>query len=435
MHASRDPTGKLDPAPWLTSEDTRTVMKALAADGKPARFVGGCVRDALAKRPVKDIDIATPELPERAMELLRQAGVRVIPTGLEHGTVTAILGEHSYEVTTLRVDVETDGRHATVAFTDDWVADASRRDFTINALSATPDGDVYDYFEGIPDLAHGRVRFVGRANKRVEEDYLRILRFFRFQGHYGRPPEDDDAFAACRKNAEKLKTLSAERIRDELLKILLSPDPADIFILMRSAGVLDVILPEATKIGRLRSAAWLVSRGLIVEGLHPDPIRRLAAVLGPGADADIISRRFRLSNREHERLAGLLAELPKLIADTTVEQTKKLIHGYGGERVRDRAIIAWAERLDDVAKLPGKETQARMAQVETAAAWSPPPFPIGGEDAKLLGFPPGPEMGRLLRAVEDWWAHDGFRADRGKCLEILTALSKEQAKEKGNDEE
>ncbi|MDA0998439.1 MAG: CCA tRNA nucleotidyltransferase [Proteobacteria bacterium] len=430
INSSRDPTGKLDPMPWLTAPETDAVMSALAAGGKPARFVGGCVRDTLAKRPVKDIDIATPEPPERAMQLMQKAGIRVIPTGLKHGTVTAIIGEMTFEVTTLRIDVETDGRRARIAYTDDWIADAARRDFTINALSANRDGDVFDYYEGISDLARGHIRFVGRAQERVAEDYLRILRFFRFYGHYGRPPEDTDGFAACRAAAEKLKTLSGERIRDELLKILLAPDPADVIILMKGAGVLEAILPEATKIGRLRSAAWLVSRGIVVDGATPDPLRCLAAVLGPDANAPAIAKRLRLSNHETSRLAGMCAETPVMTAETTAEEIKVLVHKHDGEMIRDRAILAWADRLADVAKLPGKETAARLTQVETAAEWSPPPFPLGGEDAKRLGVPAGPKIGRLLRAVEDWWSADGFRAERPQCLEILSKLTAGTGKEK-----
>ena len=190
------PMGQLPPQPWLDTVDTRAVIDALEKDGTRVRFIGGCVRDAIAHRPVQDIDIATPDPPETVIALLEGAGIRAIPTGLDHGTVTAVSGGASFEVTTLRKDVATDGRHATVEFTDDWLEDAKRRDFTINAMSATPDGDVFDPFDGISDLAHGRVRFIGLARDRIAEDYLRILRFFRFHGSYGRPPVDKDALAA-----------------------------------------------------------------------------------------------------------------------------------------------------------------------------------------------------------------------------------------------
>ena len=208
------PMGQLPPQPWLDTVDTRAVIDALEKDGTRVRFIGGCVRDAIAHRPVQDIDIATPDPPETVIALLEGAGIRAIPTGLDHGTVTAVSGGASFEVTTLRKDVATDGRHATVEFTDDWLEDAKRRDFTINAMSATPDGDVFDPFDGISDLAHGRVRFIGLARDRIAEDYLRILRFFRFHGSYGRPPVDKDALAACRAHADGLSELSGERIRD-----------------------------------------------------------------------------------------------------------------------------------------------------------------------------------------------------------------------------
>ena len=236
----------LDPAraPWLPAADTRAVLEALMADGKPARLVGGCVRDALAGRPVTDVDIATPETPPRVIDLLRAAGLKAVPTGVEHGTVTAVVRGKPFEVTTLRRDVTTDGRHAVVAFTDDWTEDAARRDFTMNALSADPDGRVHDPFDGVADLAAGRVRFVGEARARIREDVLRILRFFRFHAHYGKGAPDADGLAACRELAPLLPRLSAERVATELLKLLKAPDAAATVRMMREAGILAPILAE-----------------------------------------------------------------------------------------------------------------------------------------------------------------------------------------------
>ena len=185
---SNQPVGKLHPQPWMTAPETRLVLEALAEAGCEVRFIGGCVRDAVLKRPVRDIDLALPLPPDQVINLLRQAGIKVIPTGVDHGTVTAVVSSMHFEITTLRMDVETYGRRAKVAFIDDWSADAARRDFTFNALSCTPDGDIYDYFDGLEDLGHGRVRFVGDARDRIGEDVLRLLRFFRFYAHYGRPP-------------------------------------------------------------------------------------------------------------------------------------------------------------------------------------------------------------------------------------------------------
>jgi len=200
---------RLAPQPWMTAPETRAVVAALTADGTEVRFVGGCVRDALLGRPVKDVDIATPDRPQRVMELLARAGIRAIPTGIEHGTVTAVVGRTPFEITTLRRDVETYGRRAKVAFTDDWTADAARRDFTINALSCTPDGRLYDPFGGLADLRAGRVRFVGDPEARIREDVLRLLRFFRFYAHYGAAPPDPAALAACRALAPLLPGLAS----------------------------------------------------------------------------------------------------------------------------------------------------------------------------------------------------------------------------------
>lgn len=422
MNATTEPTGKLGPEPWIKAPATAKVMDALCRYGADVRFVGGCVRDSIAKRPVRDIDIATPDRPEDVQALLSEAGVRTEPTGLEHGTITAICDGSTFEITTLRKDVETFGRRAVVAFTDDWIVDSSRRDFSINALSANRDGDVYDYHNGILDLAHGRVRFIGSADDRVTEDYLRIMRFFRFYGHYGRPPCDKSAFLACRKHAAQLGSIASERIREELLKIVMAPDAADVFLLMREARVLDVILPEATSIGRLRAASWLANRGIVIDGMRPDPIRRLGAVLAEDADTSQVSGRLRLSNRESHRLARmaeLSASLEPLLDDNEI---KRLIHAEGAESIQDAAILAWASRLADTARLPAEETRARLTQLEIAFSWGAPKLPITGSDAQALGLMRGPKIGRALRAVEDWWAEGDFTADRNMCLEELANI-------------
>lgn len=419
MTATQDPTGKLGPEPWIIAPATMRVMDALTVEDADVRFVGGCVRDAIAKRPVKDIDIATPDAPEKVMGLLSKAGIRCEPTGIDHGTVTAICDDTTFEITTLRKDVQTFGRRAVVAYTDDWIVDSSRRDFTINAMSANRNGDVFDYHNGIKDLAHGQIRFIGSAEERVSEDFLRILRFFRFYGHYGRPPCDQNAFLACRKYAEKLTEISAERIREELLKIVMAPDAADVFLLMREAHVLDVILPDAKAIGRLRAASWLANRGLVIEGMKPDPIRRLGAVLDPDSDVSMMSSRLRLSNRESYRLSNMAALAPRLENIMDDITTRQLIHSEGAEAVQDAAILSWASRLAEVARLPAEETAARLKQLEAAFSWVAPELPVTGSDAQTLGLVRGPKIGRVLRAVEDWWADGDFKADRDACLEKL----------------
>ena len=260
-------------APWLAAEVSRRVMLALAAHGRPARFVGGCVRDALLdpEADIQDIDIATPELPERAMALLAAAGLRAMPTGLRHGTVSLHFPGRRFEITTLRRDVACDGRHAEVEFTDDFDADAARRDFTINAMSCEPDGTLHDPMGGRADLAAGRVRFVGDARRRIAEDHLRILRFFRFQARFGRGAPDEEALSACAAMAEGVDGLSGERVRQELWLILLGPRPAATLALMRSAGVLARVVPGAVSLDRLERLA------------EPDALLRLAALIRPSS--------------------------------------------------------------------------------------------------------------------------------------------------------
>ena len=258
----------------MSAKETRDVIAALTAKGARVRFVGGCVRDALLGRAVKDVDIATHDDPETVTALLKAAGIRAIPTGIAHGTVTAVTGAAHFEITTLREDVETDGRRAKVAFTDDWEADAARRDFTFNAIFCAPDGTIYDRFGGIEDLKAGRVRFVGDAETRLKEDVLRLLRFFRFHAWYGRGLPDPKGLDACRKFAHLLPNLSGERVAAETLRLLGAEDPSPVFALMRQEGILTHFLPEAQNIARL-TALVALERGYG----EADPLRRLAAVL------------------------------------------------------------------------------------------------------------------------------------------------------------
>ena len=428
LNATQEPTGKLDPEAWLTDPTTVSVLDALEAGGTEVRFVGGCVRDALAKKPVHDIDLGTPDKPEQVVALLKAADIRAVPTGLQHGTVTAVTKGKSFEITTLRRDVETDGRRAVIAYTDDWIVDSSRRDFTINAMSANRAGDVYDYHEGIPDLAHGRIRFIGRADDRIQEDYLRILRYFRFFALFGRPPYDDAAFSACRKHAQGLENISAERIQYELMRTLGATEPAEAFIMMRDAHVLEVVLPEATQIGSLRSAAWLESRGLVMDGLAPSPLRRLGALLGTNTDAKAVAKRLRLSNLDTARLAALLKLLPAMKLPTDAVATRRMMHKLGAEAVVDAAVVSWACRLADIGKLPHDESQARREQLEVALSWETPSLPIDGSDAKKAGIPHGPDIGHALRTVEDWWANNDFEPDREGCLKRLIEVATEMNK-------
>ncbi len=420
------PTGKLAPQPWMEAAETKAAIAALTKGGAEVRFVGGCVRDAIAHRPVKDIDIATTDRPETVVALLEAAGIRAIPTGIEHGTVTAVVGDKHFEITTLRVDVETDGRRAKVAFTDDWVADAARRDFTVNTLSCNPAGDVYDPFEGLGDLAHGHIRFVGNAVERIEEDALRMLRFFRFFATYGRPPPDRDALAACRKMAPMLDGLSAERVWSELRRILLSTDPGGILVLMRGERVLERILPEAGDVGQLRALAWLETTAVKIETVAPDPIRRLAAVIdADAAGAEACARRLRLSNRETERLRALAAPAMEVSPELDAKTRRRAFHRLGAETVRDLALLSWAMSVAVMPHQPKGRNEAWRELIEQADAWTPVELPVKGQDALDMGVPPGAAVGRLLAAVETWWEDGDYRADRAACLAKLRQAANE----------
>jgi poly(A) polymerase len=416
--------GRIAPQPWMTAPATREVLEALMRDGAEVRFIGGCVRDALLKRQVRDIDIAIPRPPEAVLELLRHAGIKAVPTGIDHGTVTAVVDRSTFEITTLRVDVETDGRRAKVAFTDDWIADAARRDFTINALSCTADGDIYDYFGGLDDLGHGRIRFVGSARERIGEDVLRLLRFFRFYAHFGRPPPDVNALAACREQAAGVKLLSGERVRVEIFRTLMAADPADVFQLMAGEGVLGHVLPEADGVGRLRMMTWLDTRAIRLDSVHPDPVRRLAALLATdAAGAAILADRLKMSNRQRERLVRMAG--PPFAVDPTapLPQLRRLLHRHGGDAVRDVTLLAWAGELTVAARLPHRRSQAWIALLETAETWIPLRFPLSGRDALALGVARGPRIGHMLRQVERWWEAGDYRADREACLEQLRSLT------------
>lgn len=417
-----DPVGRLDPQPWMTAPETSAVIAALTAQGAEVRFVGGCVRDAVIGRPVKDIDIATHDPPERVMALLEQAGIAVVPTGLKHGTVTAVVGASHFEITTLRRDVETFGRHATVEFTDDWVADAGRRDLTINALFCAPDGRLFDPFGGLADLRAGRVRFVGNAAMRIREDVLRLLRFFRFYAHYGKPPPDDAALAAARSLAPLLPTLSGERVCGETLKLLMAPDPASVVTMMRDHGVLVYFLPEGTNMARL--AAMVTAEGRVPRRLLPsaDPIRRLAALIDGGvAAAQAVAARLRLSNAERDRLLALVGG-PWPTVEWDGAARRRLLYRLGPGRFRDAALYAWANAPSGTAIVAPRQAEDWLDLIADAEA-ALPAFPLRGRDALALGLAPGPRVGKLIDDVEAWWIDGDFRADRAACLARLATLA------------
>jgi len=420
-----EPTGQIPPQPWMALPETQQVMAAFQVAGLEARFIGGCVRDSILKRHVRDIDIATPAPPERVIDLLQNAGIRVIPTGLAHGTVTAVIGDRHFEITTLRIDVKTDGRHAQVVFTDDWSQDAARRDFTINALSCDMVGNVYDPYNGLKDLGNGYIRFVGSAQKRVEEDLLRVLRFFRFLAEYGRYPVNGDALQACNQIAPRLGELSGERVRGEMFRILTAPNPATTLAKMRGERVLQYVLDEAGDVGRLRALAWLLERGVKFEAIGIAPIRRFAALLDPSLTPDqvkVVAARFKLSNRDRKALLTMTAAAPVLSADMSDSELRLACFQVGGPLTRDRALLAWAGDIALEAHLPPVRTAAWRRIVETAHDWPGVEFPLHGRDVITLGINPGPRIGELLNLVQEWWLIEDFQPDFCACLNKLKQL-------------
>ncbi|HEX9646749.1 MAG TPA: CCA tRNA nucleotidyltransferase [Alphaproteobacteria bacterium] len=404
------PTGQIALQPWMQAPETAEVLAALQARGTTVRFVGGCVRDALLGKEVGDIDIATPDPPETVLALIESAGLKAVPTGLAHGTVTAIAGGVPFEVTTLRRDVETYGRHARVAFIDDWTDDAARRDFTINAMFLDPDGTLYDPFGGRADLAAGHVRFVGEARRRIDEDVLRLLRFFRFHAWYGRPPADDEALAACRELAPRLETLSGERLQAELFKLLAAPAPLPALELMADAGVMPHLLPNARAGWQARLAALV---GLEDAPANGDAVRRLAAIVA--APTEALAARLRLSRADGERLAALAgaAELPAPAMDARA--VRAMLYRLGPELFRDLALLAWSEA-------GGGEDDGFARLLAAAADWPSPELPVRGRDVLARGIPKGTAVGALLAEVERWWVAGDFRAGRAEALAYLDQL-------------
>lgn len=374
---------KLPQAPWTTREDLRSLVTALGPG--TARYVGGAVRDTLLGIDVKDIDLATTLRPQDVIARLDAAQIRSVPTGIDHGTVTALLPGGPVEITTLRHDISTDGRRATVAFADDWREDAARRDFTINALYAAPEtGEILDFFGGLDDLAQRHVRFIGDAHQRIREDHLRILRYFRFQARFGSLPADAASEGACRELAATLKGLSRERIAMELLNLLSLPDPAPTVERMAELGVLAVVLPEAdaTALARLIAAEQ-------AQGVSPDPLRRLAALLpaDPPA-AEQVAARLRLSTAQKKRLAIAAGR----VSPGHGEEARALAYHLGTEAALDRLLITGQS-------------------IAPLANWQPPKLPLKGGDIVTRGIAAGPEVARILREVERRWITEGFPSE------------------------
>ena len=414
-------TDSLGSRPWMTTPATAAVFDALEAAGGAdcARFVGGCVRNTLVGRPVDDIDIATTLTPEQVTRALEAAGIRAVPTGIEHGTVTAVSQHLPHEITTLRRDVSTDGRRATVAFTDDWGLDAERRDFTLNALYARRDGAILDPTgRGVADAKAGRIVFVGDPEQRLMEDHLRNLRFFRFQAWFGRGEPDAAALSACSRLKDGIDSLAAERISKELLKLLAADDPRDAVRLMAEAGVLEVILKGPANLSRFSRLVAIETDQLF----ECDPVLRLAALL---PDDQVAAGRFpariRLSNGDRDRIVAALATSPALKSWMSPREIRRAIYRADQKTFRDRAKLAWASAEGTAA------TMQWRGLIALAEGWSPPAFPLSGADVLKAGVPAGPLVGQVLREVEDWWIDHDFLDDRLSAVEKLKAVAQGMA--------
>ena len=411
MGPDRDETAALSLArqPWVTDPATRKLFAALEASGSPARFVGGCVRNALIGMPISDIDVATPEEPQSVLALLAAAGIKAVPTGIAHGTVTAVVDGKAYEVTSLRRDVATDGRRAVVAFTRDFAEDAARRDFTMNAIYADETGLLYDYAFGVPDLLTHRVRFIGEPAERIREDYLRILRFFRFHAWYGRGDPDAAGLAAASALKSGLSRLSAERIAQELLKLFEAPDPRPALGAMQTAGILTAVFPEAeelARLGRLMTAETAM-------GLVPDALLRMAALMpADPAKADAFAARLKLSNAMRARLVSLAKEETGLAPGLDESALRAFCYRSGFSLFREQALLRWTRSRDS-------EFAPWQALIAVVQGWTVPPFPLTGADLVALGIPEGPKLGQLLAEREQAWIASDFKLDRAALLAAL----------------
>jgi poly(A) polymerase len=378
---------KLPRAAWQRREGMKPLLAALGAKDGDTRYVGGCVRDTLLGLAVSDVDLATRLPPQEVMERLAKARIKAVPTGLAHGTVTAVVGGKPVEVTTLRRDVATDGRRATIAYTDDWREDAARRDFTINALLADPATlEIFDYFGGEADLAERRVRFIGDPLTRIAEDHLRILRFFRFFARFGTGEPDAAALDACAERANDLMALSRERIADELTKLLALPEPVAAVRLMVGRGILKPVLPEIGPDG-VERLARLVRREREA-GAAPHPLRRLAALLpADGDQAAAVAARLRLSNRSAKRLAAAAGR-----GANDARRPEVLAYAIGGEEAVDRILLGDGD----------------PSATAALAGWQRPRMRLGGGDIIAMGLAAGPVVARTLQAIEREWAEAGF---------------------------
>lgn len=406
-------------AKWLKNADLQSLFLLLNHDGEEARVVGGAVRNSLLGEPVIDVDVATSWSPEEVSEQAKAAGYKVIPTGIEHGTLTVVINRSAFEVTSLRTDTQTDGRHAKVAFGKDWQADAQRRDFTMNALYATFEGEVIDYVGGLADLENRVIRFIGEPQERIREDYLRIMRFFRFFAWYGAVRPDRDGLKAAARLKDGVQQLSAERIWAELKKLLSAKDPSRALLWMRQAGVLSLILPESEKWGidavhglvrAEQDLNWRVDALLRLESLVPPNAARMKE----------LGKRLKMSNAERARLEAW-ARLDIIKPEMTDLQLRKLLYHSSRQAVSDHIYLAYAharaEAINSDAAMIKAGSYARL--LEIARNFELPVFPVTGNDLLKCGLEKGPKLGAALKNLEKIWVDSGFKESRDSLLKHL----------------
>jgi poly(A) polymerase len=401
-------------AAWFKAKETQALLAALdSARAGSARFVGGCVRNTLMGAPVDDLDIATQLTPDQVIAVCQQANFAAHPTGIEHGTITVVVDHKPFEVTTLRRDVSTDGRRATVAFTESWEEDAQRRDFRMNALYADAQGKVHDPTGGgLDDARAGRVIFIGDASTRIREDYLRILRFFRFNAWYARTPIDPAGLHACAELVAGLDTLSVERVWKEVKKMLGAPDPRAAWEGMKAIEVRARALPEMSNETRLDALCTLEADLM----LPIDAMTRIAASLSDQQSAKAMAVRLKLSNEERDRLVAALGDDVKITSYMSLREMRRAIYRIGNEAFRDRVMLAWASAGVEKA-------QAWRALVAHAQMWKPPKMPLTGDEVMAAGVAAGPKVGAVMREVEEWWIDADFPDDKLSLIERLKAVA------------
>jgi poly(A) polymerase len=407
----REALRRLD-IPWLGKAPLGDLLAALDCAGEEARVVGGAIRNTLLGDAPGDIDVATTALPTEVMRRMERAGFKAVPTGIEHGTITVVAAGRPFEVTTLREDVETFGRRAKVAFGRDWKRDAERRDFTINALSATRDGTIHDYVDGLADIAARRVRFIGDPAMRIAEDYLRILRFFRFHAAFGEGAPDPAGLKAAIAGRARLEQLSRERVRMEFFKLLVARNAMPALTVMTQSGLLDRILGG---VALLANCAEMIELENTLSFL-PDPVRRLAALaVVVLEDADRLRERFRLTNAEYERLVSMAEGWRSLSSQTDERSARVLLYRIGPERFTDRVLLAWSRSREDASN-PSWRSLATLP-----GRWSVPQFPLRAADFMARGLARGPQLGAAMAAAKEAWMTAGFPGDAAALAAILDA--------------